>query len=112
MLRIHGKDMGSDHLNFCNITVRTGGSTLPVIVRVGCGYGTGPGARLPSVATPVAGAAPAVRGPPGGGSGVPSGRSAAPGACPARGVAPVSYTHLRGHETKANTVCRLLLEKK
>jgi len=27
-------------------------------------------------------------------------------------VAPVSYTHLRAHETKANLVCRLLLEKK
>ena len=26
--------------------------------------------------------------------------------------APVSYTHLRAHETKANIVCRLLLEKK
>ena len=24
---------------------------------------------------------------------------------------PVSYTHLRAHETKANLVCRLLLEK-
>ena len=24
----------------------------------------------------------------------------------------VSYTHLRAHETKANIVCRLLLEKK
>ncbi|GKQ91031.1 hypothetical protein KAM450_42790 [Aeromonas caviae] len=28
------------------------------------------------------------------------------------GDAPVSYTHLRAHETKANLVCRLLLEKK
>ena len=26
------------------------------------------------------------------------------------GVTPVSYTHLRAHETKANLVCRLLLE--
>src|SRR5660397_246331 len=26
-------------------------------------------------------------------------------------VVPVSYTHLRAHETKANLVCRLLLEK-
>src|SRR5660398_337809 len=25
---------------------------------------------------------------------------------------PISYTHLRAHETKANLVCRLLLEKK
>src|SRR5660397_7934 len=45
-------------------------------------------------------------------------------ACGASGVAggsllliplacsPVSYTHLRAHETKANLVCRLLLEKK
>src|SRR5660398_128622 len=28
------------------------------------------------------------------------------------GHTPVSYTHLRAHETKANLVCRLLLEKK
>ena len=28
------------------------------------------------------------------------------------GFIPVSYTHLRAHETKANLVCRLLLEKK
>src|SRR5660397_1533 len=28
------------------------------------------------------------------------------------GVGPVSYTHLRAHETKANLVCRLLLENK
>ena len=27
-------------------------------------------------------------------------------------VKTVSYTHLRAHETKANLVCRLLLEKK
>ena len=27
-------------------------------------------------------------------------------------IGPVSYTHLRAHETKANLVCRLLLEKK
>ena len=27
------------------------------------------------------------------------------------GIKPVSYTHLRAHETKANLVCRLLLEK-
>ena len=26
-------------------------------------------------------------------------------------ITPVSYTHLRAHETKANLVCRLLLEK-
>src|SRR5678809_469625 len=29
-----------------------------------------------------------------------------------RVVAPVSYTHLRAHETGRNLVCRLLLEKK
>jgi len=29
-----------------------------------------------------------------------------------RSLEPVSYTHLRAHETKANLVCRLLLEKK
>src|SRR5660397_280426 len=29
----------------------------------------------------------------------------------AGGIATVSYTHLRAHETKANIVCRLLLEK-
>ena len=28
------------------------------------------------------------------------------------GIAPVSYTHLRAHETGRNLVCRLLLEKK
>ena len=28
------------------------------------------------------------------------------------GNKPVSYTHLRAHETKAKLVCRLLLEKK
>src|SRR5660398_300591 len=28
------------------------------------------------------------------------------------GAESVSYTHLRAHETKANLVCRLLLEKK
>ena len=27
-------------------------------------------------------------------------------------IAPVSYTHLRAHETGRNLVCRLLLEKK
>src|SRR5665809_118966 len=34
--------------------------------------------------------------------------------CGSRGAVqfPVSYTHLRAHETKANLVCRLLLEKK
>ena len=29
-----------------------------------------------------------------------------------RGEAPVSYTHLRAHETVLDLVCRLLLEKK
>ena len=28
------------------------------------------------------------------------------------GIAPVSYTHLRAHETPEHLVCRLLLEKK
>ena len=28
------------------------------------------------------------------------------------GATPVSYTHLRAHETSAHLVCRLLLEKK
>src|SRR5674476_789416 len=33
--------------------------------------------------------------------------------CPARAWStPVSYTHLRAHETGRNLVCRLLLEKK
>src|SRR5660397_266268 len=32
--------------------------------------------------------------------------------CACAGAATVSYTHLRAHETKANLVCRLLLEKK
>ena len=30
----------------------------------------------------------------------------------ATGVVPVSYTHLRAHETVLDLVCRLLLEKK
>ena len=30
----------------------------------------------------------------------------------ARGLAPVSYTHLRAHETVLDLVCRLLLENK
>ena len=30
----------------------------------------------------------------------------------ATGYRPVSYTHLRAHETGRNLVCRLLLEKK
>ena len=29
-----------------------------------------------------------------------------------RAAVPVSYTHLRAHETRGNLVCRLLLEKK
>ena len=29
-----------------------------------------------------------------------------------RGAGPVSYTHLRAHETVLDLVCRLLLEKK
>ena len=29
-----------------------------------------------------------------------------------RRLPPVSYTHLRAHETRSNLVCRLLLEKK
>ena len=32
--------------------------------------------------------------------------------CAAHGITPVSYTHLRAHETGRNLVCRLLLEKK
>src|SRR5450756_929689 len=31
---------------------------------------------------------------------------------PVRRTAPVSYTHLRAHETRHDLVCRLLLEKK
>ena len=31
---------------------------------------------------------------------------------PEHGAAPVSYTHLRAHETVLDLVCRLLLEKK
>ena len=34
------------------------------------------------------------------------------GVAAARDVAPVSYTHLRAHETVLDLVCRLLLEKK
>nr|CUV35834.1 protein of unknown function [Ralstonia solanacearum] len=32
--------------------------------------------------------------------------------CPACESVPVSYTHLRAHETDSYLVCRLLLEKK
>ena len=32
--------------------------------------------------------------------------------CDRYGLTPVSYTHLRAHETGRNLVCRLLLEKK
>ena len=32
--------------------------------------------------------------------------------CPPRSFEPVSYTHLRAHETPEHLVCRLLLEKK
>ena len=39
-------------------------------------------------------------------------RSANRGECAQACRMPVSYTHLRAHETKANLVCRLLLEKK
>src|SRR5660398_298605 len=42
------------------------------------------------------------------------GKLSVAGRPPARDITsgPVSYTHLRAHETKANLVCRLLLEKK
>src|SRR5660398_313515 len=43
---------------------------------------------------------------------LPEGRGHAPAFWSGRGAGPVSYTHLRAHETKANLVCRLLLEKK
>ena len=33
-------------------------------------------------------------------------------ACKQNGILPVSYTHLRAHETVLDLVCRLLLEKK
>ena len=36
----------------------------------------------------------------------------APGADSTHSVPPVSYTHLRAHETVLDLVCRLLLEKK
>src|SRR5660397_280686 len=48
----------------------------------------------------------------------PPGNESNPAACSRMRVSltvsplPVSYTHLRAHETKANLVCRLLLEKK
>src|SRR5660398_116807 len=45
-----------------------------------------------------------LRGQPPDGAEQPIGRGRVPAA--------VSYTHLRAHETKANLVCRLLLEKK
>src|SRR5450756_69388 len=39
-------------------------------------------------------------------------RIAVPAATPREGPRPVSYTHLRAHETRHDLVCRLLLEKK
>src|SRR5665811_2636340 len=41
-----------------------------------------------------------------------SARSSAVNSRPPRGSTPVSYTHLRAHETVLDLVCRLLLEKK
>ena len=40
------------------------------------------------------------------------GAGRARGVSTARGAGPVSYTHLRAHETVLDLVCRLLLEKK
>src|SRR5660397_255815 len=45
-------------------------------------------------------------------SAVAAGIAAEGGAVYLGGILPVSYTHLRAHETKANLVCRLLLDKK
>ena len=42
----------------------------------------------------------------------PDGRNAIPAARNWYLFEPVSYTHLRAHETEADLVCRLLLEKK
>ena len=42
----------------------------------------------------------------------PVGQEDRRGADPERGTTPVSYTHLRAHETVLDLVCRLLLEKK
>ena len=41
--------------------------------------------------------------------GAAASRAAAGG--PGLALVPVSYTHLRAHETRGNLVCRLLLEK-
>src|SRR5660398_189257 len=41
----------------------------------------------------------------------PDALSQGAGSAAAAAAAAVSYTHLRAHETKANLVCRLLLEK-
>src|SRR5659263_246169 len=45
------------------------------------------------------------------GDGAPRGRRV-DGGLPLLQVPPVSYTHLRAHETRHDLVCRLLLEKK
>src|SRR5665648_1168319 len=44
--------------------------------------------------------------------GPPTSAVALPAAATLRAVSPVSYTHLRAHETRHDLVCRLLLEKK
>eukprot|EP00658_Telonema_sp_P-2_P013006 TRINITY_DN14941_c0_g1_i1.p1 TRINITY_DN14941_c0_g1~~TRINITY_DN14941_c0_g1_i1.p1 ORF type:complete len:101 (-),score=24.19 TRINITY_DN14941_c0_g1_i1:67-369(-) len=41
-----------------------------------------------------------------------SARSTSTLSCPYSALIPVSYTHLRAHETPEHLVCRLLLEKK
>src|SRR5450759_5656100 len=43
--------------------------------------------------------------------GKPTGSSPAPTQVPSTNLGPVSYTHLRAHETRHDLVCRLLLEK-
>ena len=43
---------------------------------------------------------------------VPESKDPAPSKADPRGALPVSYTHLRAHETVLDLVCRLLLEKK
>src|SRR5678816_4744171 len=44
--------------------------------------------------------------------GTPSFHGLTGGVCKVRERIPVSYTHLRAHETPEHLVCRLLLEKK
>src|SRR5450756_2885168 len=61
---------------------------------------------LPEAMLPVSPMSILIRGP------ADSGRQKGESRGGSKGVSPVSYTHLRAHETRHDLVCRLLLEKK